>query len=104
MNAPLPHDVLPAADAQGIGGAPIGVLDTSRGLPVSRDIQRDTRELIEAAFFKNVFNLPVDGPEMTATEIVQRREEFIRAIGPVFGRLESDYTAPMVERIRRADS
>jgi hypothetical protein len=35
---------------------------------------------------------------MTATEVIQRREEIIREIGPVFGRLETDYTAPMVER------
>ena len=35
---------------------------------------------------------------MTATEIIARKEEFIREIGPVFGRLESDYTAPIVER------
>ena len=35
---------------------------------------------------------------MTATEIIARKEEFIREIGPVFGRLETDYTAPLVER------
>ena len=35
---------------------------------------------------------------MTATEVLERREEFIRTAGPAFEALESDYTAPMVER------
>ncbi len=35
---------------------------------------------------------------MTATEVIQRKEEFIREIGPTFGKLETDDTAPTVER------
>jgi hypothetical protein len=60
--------------------------------------QQATREQIMAVFFRNVLNLPVSGPAMTATEVIQRREEFVREIGSVFGRLESDYTGPLVER------
>lgn len=67
-------------------------------MPLTRDMQRDYRDQVFAAFFRNVLNLPVEGPQMTATEVNQRKEEFIREIGPVFGRLESDYTAPMVQR------
>lgn len=81
-----------------MGRIPIDTLRTGTNLPITRDMQTDVREQIERAFFRNVFNLPIDGPQMTATEIIQRREEFIREIGPVFGRLESDYLAPLVER------
>ncbi len=84
--------------AQQLRGNPFFPLETGGNLPISRDMQQDVREQIEAAFFKNVFNLPVEGPQMTATEILERKEEFIREIGPVFGRLESDYLAPIVER------
>lgn len=87
-----------AALAAKIGRNPIFAMDTGTNLPISRDMQLDVREQVFAAFFRNVLNLPVDGPEMTATEVIQRREEFIREIGPMFGRLESDYTAPVVER------
>lgn len=35
---------------------------------------------------------------MTATEVLERREEFVRTAAPAFEALESDYTAPMVDR------
>lgn len=81
-----------------LGKIPIQPLETGIHLPITRDMQNDLRQQVLGAFFKNVFNLPVYGQPMTATEIIQRREEFIREVGPVFGRLETDYTAPMVER------
>lgn len=84
--------------AKAMGKIPIGPLESGTNLPISRDMQKDTREQIFAAFFRNVLNLPVEGPQMTATEVMQRKEEFIREIGPVFGRLETDYTGPLVER------
>jgi len=79
-------------------GNPFFSLDTNYNLPITRDMQFDVRQQVEAAFFKNVFNLPIRGPEMTATEVIARKEEFIREIGAVFGRLESDYLAPQIER------
>lgn len=84
--------------AKQMGKIPIGPLESGTNLPISRDMQDDTRQQIFAAFFRNVLNLPVEGPQMTATEVMQRKEEFIREIGPVFGRLETDYTGPLVER------
>lgn len=79
-------------------GNPFFTIERGFNLPITRDMQSDTRAQVEAAFFKNIFNLPVKGPEMTATEVLIRKEEFIREMGPVFGRLESDYIAPIVER------
>jgi hypothetical protein len=77
---------------------PIEPLKGGTNLPIARDMQKDTREQIYAAYFRNVLNLPIDRPTMTATEVIERKEEFIREIGAVFGRLETDYTAKMVER------
>lgn len=78
-------------------GNPFFSMKNDYNLPITRDMQFDTRQQIEAAFFKNVFNLPIRGPEMTATEVITRKEEFIREMGATFGRLESDYLAPQVE-------
>jgi hypothetical protein len=84
--------------AKEMGRIPIGPLETGAKLPITREMQNDKRQQVFAAFFRNVLNLPVEGPAMTAEEVRARKEEFIREIGPVFGRLETDYTAPMVER------
>lgn len=84
--------------AREMGRIPIAPLDVSANIPITLELIRDTREQIYVAYFRNVLNLPIDGPQMTATEVIERKEEFIREIGAVFGRLESDYTGPMIER------
>ena len=85
--------------AVALRGNPFFTLESGTNLPLTRDMQQDTRSQIFAAFFKNILNLPIDGPRMSATEIIQRKEELMREIGPVFGRLETDDTAPTVERV-----
>jgi len=82
-----------------LGIDPIRQMDSRGNLPLGLEAQKALREQVFGAFFRNVLNLPIPGPSMTATEIIQRREEFIREIGAVFGRLEADYTAPVVERV-----
>jgi hypothetical protein len=82
-----------------MGRIPVVPLDTGKNLPIGLEMQESTREQVFMAFFRNVLNLPFGGPQMTATEVLERREEFVRAIGPVFGRLESDYLAPIVDRV-----
>ncbi len=83
------------------GRAPIMPLHTGGNIPIGREMQNDMRGQVWAAFFRNVLQLPFDGPQMTATEIIERKAEFMRVIGPTFGRLEADYTGPMVERAFR---
>jgi len=84
--------------AQAVGGNPFFPIESGMNLPITRDMQRDSRDQVWNAFFRNILNLPVEGPQMTATEVIQRKEEFIREIGPTFGKLETDDTAPTVER------
>lgn len=89
-----------SADAiRDTGGHPLGVLDTGKNLPIGREMQADYRAMVEAAFFKNVFNLPIDVKNMTATEIIARKEEFVRTIGPTLAQLEPDYTGSVMNRV-----
>lgn len=81
-----------------VRGNPFFPIEGGMNLPISRDMQRDTREQIFAAFYRNILNLPVEGPQMTATEVIQRKQELIREVGPVFGRRETDYLAFIAER------
>lgn len=83
------------------GRPPIMPLTTGANIPLGREMQNDVREQVWGAFFRNVLQLPFAGPQMTATEILERKAEFMRVIGPTFGRLEADYTGPMVERAFR---
>lgn len=71
----------------------------STALPVGREMQSDYRYQVSQAFFADVLKLPIEKKEMTATEILERKQEFIRALGPVFGRLETDYIGKIVERV-----
>ncbi len=84
--------------AQAVKGNPFFPIESGMNLPITRDMQKDSRDQVWSAFFRNILNLPVEGPQMTATEVIQRKEEFIREIGPTFGKLETDDTAPTVER------
>jgi len=84
--------------AQSVGGNPFFEIGNKGNLPIARDMQQDARAQVMNAFFKNVLNLPIDGPEMTATEIIARKEEFLREMGPLYGRFDHNYNAPTMER------
>ncbi len=86
------------ASAQAVRGNPIFPIDNNANIPLTREMQMDVREQIWAAFLRNILRLPVAGPQMTATEIIERKQEFLREIGPVFGHYESDNTAKFTER------
>lgn len=83
----------------GRGGRPIEPLITGANIPLGIEYQRDYRDQIFAAFFRNVLQLPTAGPQMTATEVTQRQQEFLRVMGPTFGRLQADYVGPVVNRV-----
>lgn len=81
------------------GKSPVFPLVTGGNIPIGREMQNDTRDQIWAAFFRDVLQLPPsDGTKMTATEILERKAQLIRSVGPTFGRLEADYPAVIVER------
>jgi len=85
--------------AKGFGSWPLQPMDFGKNIPLTAEMQNTKRQEVEAAFFKNVFNLPVDGPQMTATEIIERKEEFVREMGPILGHLETDYPGQIAERV-----
>lgn len=89
------YDVETAAT---IRGNPFFPIESGMNLSISRDMQQDSRDQVWSAFFRNILNLPTSGPQMTATEVLARKEEFMREIGPTFGKLETDDTAQTVER------
>lgn len=69
------------------------------GIPLGDEMQRDIRALIMQAFFLNKINLPrpETAKEMTAYEIGQRIQEYIRAALPIFAPMEAEYNGALCE-------
>ena len=90
-------------DAEAMQGSginrPIFPAISGANFPLAREMQNDVREQIWSAFFKNILNLPADGPQMTATEVMERKNEFTRTIGPTLARLEPDGPAAVTNRV-----
>lgn len=91
---------LDATAASSIGsGPPIGVLDMGKNMPLGLDMQEAVRSMVRSAFFEDIFKVATETRQMTATEILERKEQFLRTIGPVLGRLETDDLGATVERV-----
>lgn len=69
----------------------------TRALPFGVDMQQDSRAMINAAFYLNKLTLPQRGPEMTAYEVGQRVQQYIRDAMPVFGPMEDEYNGALCE-------
>lgn len=61
------------------------------------DLIADTRNRIREMFFVDQLQLS-SGPQMTATEVLQRTEEKLRLMGPVVGRASTELLSPMISR------
>ena len=65
--------------------------------PLGLNMEEQRRNAIRDAFYVNQLMMQ-NGPQMTATEVVQRNEEKMRLLGPVLGRLQSELLRPMIDR------
>ena len=80
------------------GSDPITPLQTGGNIPIGLELLNDVRMRIRQGFYIDQLQLQ-QGPQMTATEVLQRQEEKLRMMGPVLGRLQSELLGPMVERV-----
>lgn len=67
------------------------------GMPLGIDMARDTRFMLAEAFFLNKLTLPQRAPEMTAYEVGQRIQQYIRDALPLFEPMESEYNGAICE-------
>ena len=79
-----------------------------KGLSFGLDLIQDIRHQLQESFFLNKLNLPPSGgPDMTAYEVGQRVQEFIRNTLPLFEPMEMEYNAKLcetdLELLMRAD-
>ena len=64
----------------------------ARGYPIAESAREESRNMIASAFYLNKLSLPPPtSAEMTAYEVSQRVQEFIRTTLPLFEPIEADY-------------
>lgn len=76
----------------------IGPLETGARIDFGFQIMEDTRTRIRSAYFIDQLQLR-EGPQMTATEVMQRTEEQLRLLGPILGRQHDELLKPLIERV-----
>lgn len=67
-------------------------------IDLSNDGINQSRQFINDAFFITLFQILVDNPQMTATEVMERSREKGALLGPIAGREQSEALSPMIER------
>jgi len=65
---------------------------------INADMIEQIRVRVRQAFFIDQLQLQ-DGPQMTATEVMQRTEEKLRMMGPILGRLNNELLKPIIDRV-----
>lgn len=65
---------------------------------IGLDFVQFLEDKIRSIFFVDQLQL-AGGPQMTATEVLQRTEEKLRLMGPVLGRVQSEYLGPVLDRV-----
>lgn len=71
---------------------PVGRID------IGKEVMDDEKAAINDAFLVTLFQILVETPTMTATEVLERTREKGILLAPTVGRQQSEYLGPMVER------
>lgn len=68
------------------------------GIPIGFDMANRLQLMLAEAFFLNKLNLPQPGADMTAYEVGQRIQEYIRQAMPLFEPMEYEYNSPICDK------
>lgn len=71
-------------------------LQVGANLPITLDMQTETRKGINDAFLVTLFQILVQSPQMTATEAMLRAQEKGALLAPTMGRQQSELLGPLV--------
>lgn len=69
----------------------------AKGMPISLEMLQDSKRMIAQAFFLNKLSLPMRTPEMTAYEVGQRIQQYIRDALPIFEPMEQSYNGGLCD-------
>ena len=83
-------------DAQ--GNQLVKPLISGAKVEIGLDMMDREREVINDAFLVTLFQILVEQPQMTATEVMERSAEKAQLLAPVIGRLQSEYLGAIIDR------
>jgi Bacteriophage head to tail connecting protein len=89
----LPGTIIPKA----VGSAGLTPLEAPGRFDVSNLVLEDLRKRIRHALLADRLGA-IEGPKMTATEVLERSAEMARILGATYGRLQSELLTPLVGR------
>lgn len=75
----------------------IRAIDTGARPDVGVDMIQAIEARIRSVFYVDWMNLPTR-PNMTATEVLQRRDEQLRLLGPMVSRMQAELLSPLIRR------
>lgn len=89
-----------ALNAGGVSadGRPLIQTLPTGNIAIGKDLMDDERATINDAFLITVFQILTETPRMTATEVLERTREKGVLLSPIFGRIQNEYLAPLIDR------
>jgi len=79
-------------------GRPLVIPLSTGNLTVGDKMMDMEKSIINDAFLITLFQILIDTPQMTATEVLERAREKGMLIAPTSGRLQAEFLGPMIER------
>lgn len=73
-------------------------LNVGGRIDYAMELVKELREDISKAFFMHIYQILVENPQMTATEVMQRTQEKAVLLTPVMGSKQSDFLGALIER------
>lgn len=73
------------------------LVNDKAGIPLGTDMADRLRGMLSEAFYLNKIALPAPGADMTAYEVGQRVQEYIRQAMPLFEPMEDGYNQPVCD-------
>lgn len=73
-------------------------LNLPGNVPFTLEMLQDFRNVINESFNLNLFQILVNKPDMTATEVLQRAQEQATLLAPTTSRREREFLAPLIKK------
>ena len=75
----------------------VDILPTGN-IQVTKEMMDEERALINDAFLVSLFQILMETPQMSATEVIERTNEKGILLAPTVGRQQSEYLGPLIDR------